>query len=999
MTAPKQPMCSTRNCAWFKGVGGGPAFDPTYVCDAFPLGIPQDIVDGLDLHEASRNGDGGITYKAVSSLRDKHMPGRHDQKRHDPTKYSKQDTVPYKNIAVDRAVYDVVVAMNNAGLETTHSCSGHVCDSPLETEISFFARGRSDDIHEFEQSLSDLRLDWELEHRSDMYGGQYSLHERRGYYGTGELMSSESVVSDAYADLQDIADWWIGSKLKHLPGRHDQKSHGRRQRSGSISTKPANNGRSAELSERCRAVIKECYKNSVLALPLVMTDEPAEYVEGYVIDTDIGFPFEHGWIETETEILDPTLIKLDDDLSRYVYVPASRFTYAEIMDEFDVDGMMLPITDMRSPNQQQAFLAAMEYLGADTSQFRFKHMPGRHDQKRHDPHKGAIGSYVRTKDWRGDEVEYKAMYGPFDDRRQAVMYGLDTMTFSENKDLLAIEDLDTGQYYLGSIATKRKAGNAVDEPDKWGTVGESGRPLNAYHATSMETVGAIQEQGIKAHASGHNVPAVYFTSDEESARVYGEAHGSNYAIVEFVVPDDMRGDVKFDTFDAERYGADKSYYIEHDVPPLWIKAIHVYEAPTERHMPRKVRTIKEASYYTVVVVMGDNGTELKHLPGRHDQKRHAPHKGGQTSNARYVDTYDDVHRATTGVMALHGGVGYYITPDNKLLDLNNESHVDALADPAFAEDLGITLDEAEQLRDPNRLRWARAVGPISDKAQKAGTIAVRETLDTINIDTAELDNSTLRRLQRLYDADKLGLPFNKTIEWASGTGERVGTRPEFMLDVNSIEELRRESLKHMPGRHDQQRHAPRTSARLPASQKVWMGEQLPKERRLSKLDTGELGEQVVAYVLEKELGTDFYAVNDGINNAPVDIVGDHVAVEVKAGLASNGRSAQHWRATIGQPGVEEQALLKEMSAEQKRAHNQRKMDAILTRKNRMVAEMSQELGARIKPLTMGVIISPDGSKADVFAVDGFHQRLGWNQYATEQYYVGTYDVGKIAGNG
>jgi hypothetical protein len=49
----------------------------------------------------------------------------------------------------------------------------------------------------------------------------------------------------------------------------------------------------------------------------------------------------------------------------------------------------------------------------------------------------------------------------------------------------------------------------------------------------------------------------------------------------------------------------------------------------------------------------------------------------------------------------------------------------------------------------------------------------------------------------------------------------------------------------------------------------------------------------------------FDTVNVGVNNAPIDVAGDHMAVEVKTGLASNGVKSQHWRATIGQPGKAE----------------------------------------------------------------------------------------------
>jgi hypothetical protein len=81
-----------------------------------------------------------------------------------------------------------------------------------------------------------------------------------------------------------------------------------------------------------------------------------------------------------------------------------------------------------------------------------------------------------------------------------------------------------------------------------------------------------------------------------------------------------------------------------------------------------------------------------------------------------------------------------------------------------------------------------------------------------------------------------------------------------------------------------------------------------------------------------------------------------------------------------------------MSREEKAAWFKRKSELILVRKNALLDKMSQEAGTKIRPMTVGVILSPDGKRGDVYAVDGFHLRLGWNQYATDQYYLGTYDV-------
>lgn len=180
----------------------------------------------------------------------------------------------------------------------------------------------------------------------------------------------------------------------------------------------------------------------------------------------------------------------------------------------------------------------------------------------------------------------------------------------------------------------------------------------------------------------------------------------------------------------------------------------------------------------------------------------------------------------------------------------------------------------------------------------------------------------------------------------------------------------------------------------PATEPVWTGKQHAASAALTKLQTGALGEAVAAHALREYLGIEFTSLNTGVNNAPVDMSGDHLAVEVKTGLASNGPSAQHWRATIGQPGAEEAALIKRMTAEQKREYNERKAQAIMERKYALLDAMSQRAGEPISPVTVGVILSGDGKRADVWAIPDFHLRIGWAKLAQDyaDYFVGTWEV-------
>jgi hypothetical protein len=69
--------------------------------------------------------------------------------------------------------------------------------------------------------------------------------------------------------------------------------------------------------KRIRAKPRQCYYNAFSTLFYCPEYQKANYVEGFVC---FGFLIEHGWIEFNGEIIDPTLPKDDP-----VYFPGLRF--------------------------------------------------------------------------------------------------------------------------------------------------------------------------------------------------------------------------------------------------------------------------------------------------------------------------------------------------------------------------------------------------------------------------------------------------------------------------------------------------------------------------------------------------------------------------------------------------------------------------------------------------------------------------------------------------
>ena len=206
---------------------------------------------------------------------------------------------------------------------------------------------------------------------------------------------------------------------------------------------------------------------------------------------------------------------------------------------------------------------------------------------------------------------------------------------------------------------------------------------------------------------------------------------------------------------------------------------------------------------------------------------------------------------------------------------------------------------------------------------------------------------------------------------------------------------KRRIKKHDTPRSPHCKHDPRArcdeGTPEPARQeRVFTGKPIPVANKPSKLETGEIGEQLAIQLLAEKGFADARRLSiEEAQNFPVDVMADNHVVEVKTGLVSNGESAQHWRATAGQPGVRETAWLKTATPEEKAEWNRAKGKAAIARKLQVLEEISQERGIKLTAKTYGIILNPDTRTADVFEIDGFHERVGWKSELAQHSYVGT----------
>ena len=127
---------------------------------------------------------------------------------------------------------------------------------------------------------------------------------------------------------------------------------------------------SARAGRLVRAKPKQCFRNAVRVVRYVPGYEQADYVEGVTVSVNHNVT-EHGWVELNGVIVDPTLP--DDDL---LYYPGLRFKgrhgISEAMRIPKPRGLdELPILDRfgeggsGSPEFVEAWLAAYGPLGLD----------------------------------------------------------------------------------------------------------------------------------------------------------------------------------------------------------------------------------------------------------------------------------------------------------------------------------------------------------------------------------------------------------------------------------------------------------------------------------------------------------------------------------------------------------------------------------------------------------------------------------------------------------
>ena len=178
----------------------------------------------------------------------------------------------------------------------------------------------------------------------------------------------------------------------------------------------------------------------------------------------------------------------------------------------------------------------------------------------------------------------------------------------------------------------------------------------------------------------------------------------------------------------------------------------------------------------------------------------------------------------------------------------------------------------------------------------------------------------------------------------------------------------------------------------PAKGRAWNGQ--PEGEPISKDLAGAIGEEVLIQYLRsqgyEDAGKTSDFVKTQVNNLPFDLIHDHQLIEAKGG--QTGKPSGRWDLKYdGRFSKEQEAKLARMSPEKaaatKKKINRAKVEGIHARKEAFVQRLSKELGFKIKPGMMTVIINHAKKTADIYKFDGLFDSISWNSERAQNGYV------------
>ena len=165
---------------------------------------------------------------------------------------------------------------------------------------------------------------------------------------------------------------------------------------------------------------------------------------------------------------------------------------------------------------------------------------------------------------------------------------------------------------------------------------------------------------------------------------------------------------------------------------------------------------------------------------------------------------------------------------------------------------------------------------------------------------------------------------------------------------------------------------------------------VPLKTKISKYDTGKLGERLAASYMKKVFKLRTRTLNVKMSNSPIDLKAGKFLIEAKGGLISNKKGSRYWQANDGEMGELQKQQVREMTPEKRKAWYDVRKEGIIPRKYRLLAAMTRRDGIKYQPRTITTIINPDTKTFDVYVFKGYHRYVGWDSPLAIESFAGTF---------
>lgn len=215
MTVPRIVACQVRECVNFRSCIGPPD-DPVFVCLAFPLGIPEEILSGENGHEAAYPGDGGVRYEGPVDRKGGPGSGHHG---HEGRPGFRGGSTP----GTGAVQYGAGIKPHEQGFINREKLSGYFDefiedtdrDDPTEVAGDSWENANVDD----RSAVKDRVVDTLVERTGSNYDDMSSFVKQWSHSSNDDDMRSLAIQRDAAEEFGVPLSEFTNDKIEEIGGR------------------------------------------------------------------------------------------------------------------------------------------------------------------------------------------------------------------------------------------------------------------------------------------------------------------------------------------------------------------------------------------------------------------------------------------------------------------------------------------------------------------------------------------------------------------------------------------------------------------------------------------------------------------------------------------------------------------------------------------------------------------------------------------------------------